>query len=388
MNFITHLNDKQNEFLAYVATVILYIVATIRLPSENIRAMFILIFTSAIIFLIGILIIKFINIWVGLFLLLSYWSTIYPTYAWETNYTAKLLIEYLRLSSFLNIFLAVLWFVFIVIFIKKTQFEKIFNAFCIISLMTVVLLILQKLNFDPIYYIKGMEARNSDTIGFLSCRNEVAAFLTICFPAFLRKKWIWTIPLIFIGIILSKSFLSIFTIAISVSFYFICLNPYLGIEIIFIGITCILIYYFKIDKPSVFERWKLWKVILDIFSQHKIFGCGIGIYQLIMQRIENINKELYKLVIKADGRVWWRWACNEFLQGYVEIGIGFIICVGGYLINSIFKFKKENILYYTALLAIIISSCCTYVFHNPINALFAVTWLGLLEIKSKENYNV
>jgi hypothetical protein len=369
----------KNKNLAIIATALICAVAIIKLPSGEIRLMFELLMRGGIVLFLAIIIFKYVNKWVSLFLILSFCSLIYPVYLVQ-SLQEKLLLNNIRLETFIDILLCCLWYFLIVYFVELKNKKYFYYGFCLIAILHVCIMLLQKAGLDPIYLAKDLSGRNKDVIGLMAHPNEASALLIICFPAFLYKKRLWP-GIIFIatGIILAKSFLGIACIGVMGLFFVFFINVLWGIWGLLISISGILFYYFKIDVPSWKQRLFLWTAIFQVYKEQWIFGSGLGIYQVITQQMKFINPDVYKKIIALDGKVWWRYLDNEFLQSIFEMGIGAGICFLGYLTDIYMRAKKTSLIELTFLVGIITSSSIHFLFHNPITALIATTQLAFLE---------
>jgi hypothetical protein len=147
-----------------------------------------------------------------------------------------------------------------------------------------------------------------------------------------------------------------------------------------VGLT---LYVLVVDGFQMFDRWYAWMHGLRLWKQHWLIGGGIGHWKIIMQQI-------------PPDQQWWTTAHNEYVQGLFEMGIGFAVILGGYLL-SIWKrgvrLFRERIgsrrggttapmgLCLTALVIVGVNSLVNFPFHIAITGFLAVTWMALIEVE-------
>ena len=109
--------------------------------------------------------------------------------------------------------------------------ELFLNVVCILGVAHTSLVISQYFGYDPIFNLtepsflyvpegdpaKILNGANKD-VGFFVNRNFASAFIAVCFPAFLRKKWFWFIPALIFGLIITQSTGPVLAIVISMTF--------------------------------------------------------------------------------------------------------------------------------------------------------------------------
>lgn len=344
---------------------LIIITGILRLPlTEGREAITALFRISGIIFL-SILIWKDSNKWVALFLL----STLIPQL-----YLAKRMnlfqfensmffpdIDTL-ITSF-NVFFGILWYWFLVTIKSDSDFENcLMNAMAIIALANVIYLFVQFTNKNSL-------------IGLLTNQNEISALLAIGFSAFLRRRWIWGIPLILIGIVLSRSCCGAIGIFVGGLVYgsLTFVPGFFSLSILGIYVILLVLYLKFIDLPSIAVRWEVWKNLLNEYKKCWFWGFEFGQLKWITLKVKKFRH--------IDGsKIWWYTANNEFIHVLCEKGIVFAIIIFGFLGNIIRRaIKVRPILSLTALSIIITTSCFTYIFHNGQTALFSIIWLAILE---------
>jgi hypothetical protein len=159
-----------------------------------------------------------INKWVALFLMLSMISMLFPFYTRDS---------YL---SFMAVFFAVTVYVVIIKTFDEDSIKYLLNAFCVIALINCVYLIIQYAGINYIFFSKYKETLSDIPTALMGNQNFASAVLAFCFPAFLRRKWCYFIPLILIGLIITQTTAGIVAIAAGLIVYSIAsprrIDPY------------------------------------------------------------------------------------------------------------------------------------------------------------------
>lgn len=304
-----------------------------------------------------------INKWVAMFLLLAGVSSIIP---FSTRFSTE---------AFRAVFIGCLWFYLITI-IPKDKISYLLDAICILALFNITMLVFQYFGFDPIFKPRG-GGDGTPVVGFLSNKNEASAFLAFCFPAFLRNRWKYFTPLIFLGLLISSSTGGFLAAILATLAYWILRDgktviknnwPYIIALFVLMSV-----FFGFIDIPNISSnnsRFTAWSKGAELYKQHWLFGSGIGHWKIVFMQT------------KISG-LWFVHAHNEFIQGVFEMGIGFAILVCGYLLN-IFKYRERAILPATALVAIVSNSMVNFPFHIAQTAIIAITWMAMFEVMLTE----
>jgi hypothetical protein len=321
------------------------------------------------VFALGLVLWHRVNKWWAAFLGLAFLSMMYPFY------------DRAGFLTFNMVLYASVWYALIVLFVKPDQIETLLNAICIVALLNVCMQVLQVSNIDPLYAPRYGE--RDITVGLMSNQNEVSALLAFSFPAFLRGKWKWgLIPLMF-GFIAAKTTGGVMALGAGVVFWaWLQGHFWKALAAAAVGLT---LYVLVVDGFQMFDRWYAWMHGLKLWKQHWLLGGGIGHWKIIMQQI-------------PPDQQWWTTAHNEYVQGLFEMGIGFAVILGGYLLN-IYKrgvrLFRERIgivrggsgapmgLCLTALVIIGVNSLVNFPFHIAITGFLAVTWMALLEVECR-----
>ncbi len=303
-----------------------------------------------------------INRWISMFVILTTVSIFCPHLSRESYFSG------------VSVMLGLLWFYFIVKHVQHT--DKLLDAICIIALANVLFIMLQFFNIDPMTRAKS--GGPDMPVGFLNNVNEVSALLAFSLPAFLRVKWIWLIPFVILGLILSKSMGGIAAAAAGMVFYFgVHGYKFLPIAVSLVAL-CLYAIIFDNNLISAFQaRYQASILTLQYYLQHWIFGSGIGHFKLL------VGKDF---LLDIGGNRW-NAVHNEYVQGLFEMGIAFGVLVIGYFVDVWRKVRGICLplcpaaLPLSALVIIAVNSTVHFPFHIAPTAILALTWMAILQVQ-------
>lgn len=270
---------------------------------------------------------------------------------------------------------------FIWYWIISTKYtDKILDGLCVIAICSVIMLVLQSFNIDPLY--TPVDGKKEAVVGLMSNPNEVSALLAICTYAFFRKKMWYGLAIIGVGLILSRSCGGVVAACAGASLFLILRGyKFIGtaVPVIFV------IAYLLIDTPAAQERLNAWVVGTELYSAKWAFGYGLGHWAT----------EFLKVSDPRIGKSMWQYAHNEYLQGTFEMGPMFMVVLMGYgfnIIRRVRKLKKvvpakvlESLYPHLAgAMTVAVNAGVNFVFHIGTTAIIAVTILGGLEYKLRQ----
>lgn len=309
-----------------------------------------------------------INKWVAMFLLLSMVSMIFPFYG-QQSYVA---------------FIAIVFGVALYnLSVQYLDTNVAMNAICIVVIINCIYLTFQYFNADPLFVQKGNDFIGL-SVALMGNKNLASAIIAIGFPAFLRPKWLFFLPLVAWGLYFAKSSGGVLAVAIAIIAY--GLIYYLALEkksvpekvrncgVLIFGMSAVFYAYFYLYDNSTGglfhnDRVMAWIYALTLYKQHWLMGAGLGHWSII----GHIKRpELQGL--------WWVNLHNEFLQALFEMGVGFVVILCGYFINILRRIDfKSCAIPLSALVAICANSFVNFPFHIGTTALIGILWLSLLE---------
>lgn len=299
-----------------------------------------------------------VNVWIGLFLLASMISSIYPVSTPHSTVAVR------------AVFVGCLFFYF-VCQVPYKGVGNLMDGIAILAIINSIMLIFQYIGIDPIF--KPRFGGLPPEVGFLHNPNETAAFLAICLPAFFRHGWAWFIPLVVVGAFCTQTSGGMVAMCGAASVYLLLSDIPLSWKIMGGCITAALcVLYIELKEGALVPeslqlRMKVWGISWDKYKKHPWIGYGIGHWKILFSRI----------IVKGSV---WRSAHNEYVQGAVELGVSFPVLVAGYIARLFIVYRKELILPVSAIAAIIISSCVHFTFHIAQTAMVALAWMGIFEI--------
>lgn len=297
------------------------------------------------------------NPWLGVFLFCSIVSTIYPFYSTRSCLT------------FINICTGLAWMTLLSMTVEKCDITTLYNGICIAACINLLWMILQMYGKDPLF-VASKTYGDAPIVGLMGNRNFSSAFFAFCFPAFLRKKWAWLIPVVIFGLFLSKSGGGPIAVMAGIAAYFL---PFYIFSLIFI-FSCIW-YILLSNDAGMFERLKMWRHGIKLSAQHWAMGSGIGHWGEVFKRF----------YLNGETSTWYSYAHNEYIQGFFEMGISFIVCFIGFITNIISRIERKS-LYFMALVIIFVNCMINFPMHVAPTAMIALTWIAIFEISTrKEN---
>lgn len=241
---------------------------------------------------------RYINKYLAMFVgwvfitILFYW---YVPYTNTINNTQQ--INFFIISPMIHFILG-LWATYIALSVfEKEDFIKIAKALCLSSMIITAYGILQLIGLDPIksfHYLYSQYMPNFTAI--LDHPSMVGNYLCLTLPFFLLfrgKKYIFGFMFVLLGLILTKSDLSIIVFVLSMILF--SLITYRKNKRIIIGIilACLIlsgIVAVKVDKVDIFNslggRVELWKVGYNHLKDNSLFGQGLGVYKTFNERAD------------------------------------------------------------------------------------------------------
>lgn len=311
-----------------------------------------------------------INKWASLFLVLTTVSMMFPFYDQHSYF------------AFQAVFYAMIWYAVIVKSVDSV--DPLLNAICIIALCNIAFMFLQLLDMDP--WFEPIHGYKGFLFGLAGNINSASALLAFCFPAFMRRKWVYFTPLLIFGLILTKSMGGTVALVCGLVFYFWMYGiRFFPLTILLVGLILYGSFVDTNTSNSLNARLTVVWETLGYYTQHWVFGSGIGHFKI----------QVGKTFLYPIHNLYWMTAHNEFVQGLFEMGIAFPFIVGGYFVSVYRRFmdgfpvgvammslrSRTAILPVTALIIISANSMVHFPFHIASTAMIAVTWMAILEIQ-------
>lgn len=343
-----------------------------RLPFYQLRPGFEFSFRVAVIFLLAIFLYQTVNIWLGLFLMLALFSHSVPMF-YISGY--KALNTPQSYSALNSVVYGSLFFTIMVL--KNPRPSFILNVICIMASINLLWLIVSYVGWDP-YKMLGATSTMHRATGIMANPNESSALMAISLPAFLRKKVIYFIWIPIAGLVLSKSFGG-FLAATFAAMAYLYAAGHLKISMILALAVIGAVYWKTVDMPGT-ERFHPWSRSLKIYLQNNpVLGCGLGNWKLIYP-------EMVKAGVIDSG---WIRLHSSFIQGWVEMGFGFLLFLVGTTIDTVKRVRpvlKSVALPLAGVVAVLGAMTVNSMFRmNALNAMIAVSWFALLEVSIRQH---
>ena len=299
------------------------------------------------------------NKYVAAFLGLALFSQFFPMFCSESA------------RAFYNVMCGVVLY-YIIVTHGKDWTVQLMNMMCIVALANVALALLQVCGVHLVWHNAG-----SSITGMMENPNSLSALLALCFPAFLREKWKILSPLVLFGLFAAGSGGGMIAVMIGLVFYFIVTQEerkYLyPISMGLIVITGLFVLFFDTHQ-SADIRFNVWSQAWDLFTDHWLFGCGLGRWKT----------EFFYVVIYKDFPEGFVRLHSTILQTMLEMGIGFVIILAGYLIN-IGRRSWRNlvplVIPLTALIIILTNGSVNFLIRIAPNAALVIVWLAIMEVR-------
>ena len=305
-------------------------------------------------FQIGILIVFFTVLWkinrlIALFLLLAVVSRTVPTITLESQHALKMVLYGLG------------WYYFVY---KYANSKLLMDVMCVIAFAHFMATTVQYFKIPSIF--------TGAVCGLTYNPNEGSAMLALCFPAFLQKGRKRYLPIILTGLVMIGSFGGVLAVAVGTLFY-ICMLGYYWYAII--PIMFAILSWVFIKSPDYKNRINAWVDFLNIYKNNWTWGFGLGHWETVSIALN-----------KAGKITGWTRTHNSFINGLVEMGIGFGIIVVIYVADLFRRYTKKALIPFTALIVILICCSTNSMFRmNAVNAMLALTWLAILEKQLHES---
>lgn len=352
-----------NPALVLAGALVAMAIIRIPVPDGQMRSLFQLLAESCVMIAFGLLVVMRVNKWVGLFLLLAVFSSVHPVFD-KSSYIAR--------NAVLT---GCLWYFMVGrLRLAAWNINYIYNGICIIGMINTVFAVMQRYGIDP-YALVTFGAMKSEVAGkaysgLVANPNTLSALLAFSIPAFMRQYWWPGILIVTAGLVVAKSTGGLIAGTAGITFYILAAKRHYYL-LIMIGLGALLFFRY-VDMPRINggDRVEKWVYSLHYIKQHWLTGYGLGHWKTVFYKVHR----LYDVT-------WFSKAHNEFLQGYFEMGLAFILVVIGYVANVCRRYRREALIQAMALVIIGINSLVNFPFHIATTAMIAVTWMAVLEIK-------
>lgn len=278
-------------------------------------------------------------------------------------------------------FILGLWTTQIVLSVfEKEDFIKIAKAICLSSMLITAFGITQVLGFNPISSFRYLYTEYMPNFtALLDHPSMVGNYLCLSLPFFILfkgKKYIFGFIFVLIGLILTKSDISLFAFAFSM-FLLLLLkireNKKLLFGIIIIALLLSCLVYVNTDQKIIDKRLEgrlgIWQTGYSHLKDNPLFGQGFGVVRTFNERVDN-----GKLIANFH---------NDWLNLGVELGFVGVFLLILIIVNSFrhFNYDNQNILgivYLLSFVSFLIIMVGSFPLEFAPNALLGlVGWWGV-----------
>jgi len=350
---ITQRHNKAGLIIALVLFVVC--VVRIKTPNEQVRVAFQVLVEWGAFFLLACMLYR-INRWIGVFVLIMLFYHIYPGYRKES------------IMAMWAVAVGGVWFLACVQFLNSKSIEWVLNVLCVIALLNVLFLMLQ--------VISGNKAFPG--IGLMCNPNEISCLLGLCAPAFFRKGWIFCIPILIVGIVLTKSLSGIIIFASAVLVYAWYFKASFPIWFWVLAAT-VIVGFIYLDYQtgnlgqSVAARYQAVKAAMIAWYHSPYWmGWGLGTWKILFSKVPGTTTS-------------WMTAHNEYAQLLVEAPLS-LIAIGGYCVSVVRRFmhtgySRATLMPVAAVAAAVVGCTFHFVMHIGTTAVVVIVWLAILEVR-------
>lgn len=334
-----------------------------RVPADSGRMGYYIIFRSFTVLLFAVYLLE-INIWVGVFLYSALISTFYPVSTKQTY----LALDYVVLGVGF----------YTILMLRCNDFEKVMNYICIAVLVHCIFIIVKVQGVDPWrLFVRVYDGNN--LWGVFGNRNEASTFIALGSISFYRRPWSFCFPILILGLMSITSGLGgVLGFGTGVFIYLLINTNINNIHYLCItsaiGVWALVYYAVAIDYNPVApeeSRLRMWKKVYPFYKQYWKMGFGLGEWI-------NANGKLIRAGVIEPG---WKRLHNTFIQGIVEMGIPYLICLSGYTVNILRRIKRHPFCLVPMGVIFIVTNVNSVFQMNAINGMMILFLLAYINSK-------
>ncbi len=252
--------------------------------------------------------------------------------------------------------------IYVIIAMLQPDEKWILNVFCIILFIHLFCQLFQFANGDA-------------SPGIMYNPNDAGTFAALSSVAFYRAGWkyLWFIPLV--SIIYAKSFGGIIGVGFGVIAFGFMQGYKIGFATLILMIIGSAVYALVVDMPGT-NRLEAWKLGLTFSFENKWFiGTGIGNWKVFF-------KKMYADGYLNVGRKTFNRLHNTWIEGFVEMGVPFVVLCVVYVFDNIKRFTLKATVPMVGLAVIIgVGMSNSFFKFNQLNGVVAIVFLAILQIK-------
>ena len=255
------------------------------------------------------------------------WFGLLTAYYWYESIVKTKNYAILLFFPFFNFLCFVLFYKFSCEYLWEKEIKNILKLLSYSVLGVLFYCVLQVLKLDQ--FFTALDTRAVDElVGTIGNTAHLSGYLAICQPLFFKKSRFNILCLILLWVILlmCKSFSGIFTAICVILFWLFMTKQYKKIWFGLSGLGLVTIplvinHTFFTQFLSDSGRFKVWKIVFDVFKKRPITGYGLGIVNALKINISSstwrhLHQEYYQIAIETGiiGLVLVLWCIWEYFK--------------------------------------------------------------------------
>jgi len=348
-----------NRQIATVIAVIIFVVALVRPFNGSIRAQALVLFEMGIFAAMASYLFFRVNRWIAVFLLLALVSRHFP------NQVNTVSLEASRWVLFGCVWYALVY---------NHPPKQFLDVLCIIAVVNAVVILLQWVGVNGMWVFV---TESKGYPGLMANPNETAAVFAMAVPAFFRpKRWPWLILVILSWIPAKSVMAAVISLAMGTGYALVMVgaSPKVLAAVCALLLGVVVAYAVLVRFPAYEHRLSFpAEVGSKLKTSALITGIGVGNWKVLY-----LN-ELRRGNI-SSGRIRMH---NTLIQGWVEMGVGFLLIIGGYLLTLSRRItNRGEWLYAMALIGIFVCANVNSMMRmNAVTAMLVIAWLAVMDRK-------
>ena len=267
----------------------------------------------------------------------------------------------------------------------------IFNTICVVALLHIVWMVLQKHGVNFIYY--GMAGHENTPLGVYGNTNNTGALIALSLPCFFRKKWWIGLLPCFYGLYLASAFVSVVAASVGILAYiYLTQSKMILILTLIIILSCVFIYGYTSENPKNFKdgnkRIHYWTKIYNEVSLKPVKGHGVGIFKYIFPQIDLTKYKTGSPNNIQDKPTSFLKAHNDYLELAFNQGYVGLLLFLGFVFSHISKFARgvkthQGMIAFTAVAIAMVMSFGHFLIHSTLILLPSI-YLSIMTNQTKE----
>lgn len=232
--------------------------------------------------------------------------------------------------------------------------EDVLKYFLIPAIGNIILVFIQKFEHTILPFIPF----DDKISGFIGNPGFTALFLGMTTPIFI-KYFKWGLPFLLGAILLCNGFSGFAAFLVSGLVYLYFTNKKIFkiilLMLLLIGIIFVLSNFYEFFMGEVKMRVSGWIGTIDaIIQRHCLFGWGVGNYTSIMARVKPTDSFYFGVSFNSGDTIL-NHPHNEFLFGWWNFGLLFLVFCIGLIVNTIKRFNIKSLMGFSLLVGSLVA---------------------------------